>query len=86
MILKLKSKYEIVTLYFHVQLDCVENDVAKALEDSDLALILTEHNEYKDLIKYVPNNMKQAIIFDTKNIVNQDDSVTYYNFNNVFDI
>lgn len=84
--LKIKSDFEVIAQDSHVQLDWVENDIAKALEDSDLALILTDHNEYKELIKYVPNNMKQAIIFDTKNIVNHDDSVTYYNFNNVFDI
>ncbi|KYH13846.1 nucleotide sugar dehydrogenase [Staphylococcus kloosii] len=84
--LKLKSKYEVVAQDSHVKLDWVENDIQKSLVDSDLALILTDHYEYKDLIEYIPNNMKQAIIFDTKNIVNHDNSVIYYNFNNVFDI
>ncbi|OOV76422.1 nucleotide sugar dehydrogenase [Mammaliicoccus fleurettii] len=82
--LKLKSKYEVVAQDSHVQLDWVENDITKALENSDLALVLTDHNEYKDLANYVNGTMKQNIVFDTKNIVENTEEIKYYNFNNIY--
>lgn len=82
--LKLKSKYEVVAQDSHVQLDWVENDITKALENSDLALVLTDHNEYKELANYVKGTMKQNIVFDTKNIVENTEEIKYYNFNNIY--
>lgn len=82
--LKLKSKYEVVAQDSHVQLDWVENDITKALENSDLALVLTDHNEYKELANYVNGIMKQNIVFDTKNIVGNTEEIKYYNFNNIY--
>ena len=82
--LKLKSKYEVVAQDSHVQLDWVENDITKALENSDLALVLTDHNEYKELANYVNGTMKQNIVFDTKNIVGNTEEIKYYNFNNIY--
>lgn len=82
--LKLKSKYEVVAQDSHVQLDWVENDITKALENSDLALVLTDHNEYKELANYVNGTMKQNIVFDTKNIVENTEESKYYNFNNIY--
>lgn len=82
--LKLKSKYEVVAQDSHVQLDWVENDITKALENSDLALVLTDHNEYKELANYVNGTMKQNIVFDTKNIVENTEEIKYYNFNNIY--
>lgn len=84
--LKLKSEFEVVAQDSHVHLDWVENDIEKALNDSDLALVLTDHNEYKNISVEVLSAMKNKVIFDTKNIVNSDDSVTYYNFNNIYEI
>lgn len=82
--LKLKSKYEVVAQDSYVQLDWVENDITKALENSDLALVLTDHNEYKELANYVNGTMKQNIVFDTKNIVGNTEEIKYYNFNNIY--
>lgn len=82
--LKLKSKYEVVAQDSHVQLDWVENDIKNALENSDLALVLTDHNEYKELANYVNGTMKQNIVFDTKNIVENTEEIKYYNFNNIY--
>ncbi|WP_239751710.1 nucleotide sugar dehydrogenase [Mammaliicoccus sp. H-M34] len=82
--LKLKSEYEVVAQDSHVQLDWVENDIKKALENSDLALVLTDHNEYKELANYVNGTMKQNIVFDTKNIVGNTEEIKYYNFNNIY--
>ncbi|PTK07589.1 nucleotide sugar dehydrogenase, partial [Mammaliicoccus sciuri] len=63
--LKLKSNYEVVAQDSHVQLDWVENNIEKSLENSDLALVLTDHNEYKELAKFVSGTMKQNVVFDT---------------------
>ncbi|MGW7834705.1 nucleotide sugar dehydrogenase [Staphylococcus xylosus] len=82
--LKLKSKYEVVAQDSHVQLDWVENDIKKALKNSDLALVLTDHNEYKELANYLHGTMKQNVLLDTKNIVENTEEIKYYNFNNIY--
>lgn len=84
--LKLKSNYEVVAQDSHVQLEWVENDIEKSLENSDLALVLTDHNEYKELAKFVSGTMNQNVVFDTKNIVENVDTIKYYNFNNIYSI
>ncbi|MFZ4847486.1 UDP binding domain-containing protein, partial [Enterococcus casseliflavus] len=48
------------------------SDVAQieaALTDSDLALILCDHDAFKDIAPAAIQAMKQKIVFDTKNIV-----------------
>lgn len=41
-----------------------------AVKDSDLVLVLTDHNEYKDMnLKAMANLMRRPVLFDTKNIV-----------------
>lgn len=84
--LKLKSEFEVIAQDSHVQLDWVEQDIEKALKNSDLAIILTDHDEYKNIVQYIQNSMNKKIVFDTKNIVSPTNLITYYNFNNVFDI
>lgn len=84
--LKLKSEYEVVAQDSHVQLDWIENDIKKALKNSDLALVLTDHNEYKELANYLHGTMRQNILFDTKNIVENTEEIKYYNFNNIYSI
>ncbi|WP_436875592.1 nucleotide sugar dehydrogenase [Mammaliicoccus sciuri] len=82
--LKLKSKFEVIAQDSHVHLDWVENDIEKSLENSDLALVLTDHNEYKDLANYVNGTMSQNVVFDTKNIVENKNAMKYFNFNNLY--
>lgn len=84
--LKLKSNYEVVAQDSHVQLEWVENDIEKSLKNSDLALVLTDHNEYKELAKFVSGTMKQNIVFDTKNIVGNTKDIQYYNLNNLYEV
>ncbi|QPW15762.1 nucleotide sugar dehydrogenase [Mammaliicoccus sciuri] len=84
--LKLKSNYEVVAQDSHVQLDWVENNIEKSLENSDLALVLTDHNEYKELAKFISGTMKQNVVFDTKNIVVNTKDIQYYNFNNLYQL
>lgn len=53
----------------HVELDFVEKDIKKATKDSSLVLILTDHSEFKSFDDSEFENMKNKIIFDTKNVV-----------------
>ncbi|STY43593.1 Uncharacterised protein [Listeria grayi] len=50
---------------------------------SDLALVLTDHKEYKELNKYVTEDI---VVFDTKNIVDEVGIDHYYNFNSISEI
>lgn len=84
--LKLKSNYEVVAQDSHVKLDWVENDIKTALNNSDLALVLTDHNEYKNLNDFIHEGMNQVVIFDTKNIVENTKNIQYYNFNNLYEL
>lgn len=45
-------------------------DLETAVKNSDLVLVLTDHNEYKDMdLKSIANLMRRPVLFDTKNIV-----------------
>jgi len=59
-----------------------------ALYNSDMLLVLTDHNEFKKLdLKYVSSLMNKAIIIDTKNCIeNVPDDVSYYNFGNLHEL
>ena len=68
----------------HVKLEWVEKDIQKAVEDSSLVLVLSDHSEFKKLTDQDFNSMRDKIIFDTKNIINENISgVEYYNFGNI---
>lgn len=81
--LKRETDFEIVAQDSHVNLDWVEADIKKALTGSDLALVLTDHKEYKELNKYVTEDI---VVFDTKNIVDEAEIDHYYNFNSISEI
>ena len=45
-------------------------DLETAVKDSDLVLVLTDHNEYKEMnLKMISSLMRRPVLFDTKNIV-----------------
>ncbi|STY75978.1 UDP-glucose 6-dehydrogenase tuaD [Macrococcoides caseolyticum] len=69
----------------HVKKSFVEEDIAKAVEDSSLILVLSDHNEFKDLDN-VAQSMKDNIILDTKNIVTTHDNYQYFNMGNLYQI
>ncbi|GAE92463.1 UDP-glucose dehydrogenase [Gracilibacillus boraciitolerans JCM 21714] len=48
-ILHAKPEYDVVAYDPHVKLSFVEKDLEKALDGSDIVLILADHNEFKDL-------------------------------------
>ena len=61
-------------------------DFDEATKDSSLILILTDHNQFKDLDYETMNkNMKTKIIFDTKNIIKDvPEDVTLINYGNLY--
>ncbi|GGM32346.1 UDP-N-acetyl-D-mannosamine dehydrogenase [Paraliobacillus quinghaiensis] len=83
---KLKSKihYEVVAYDPHVKLDFVEKDFEKALSKSDLVLILSDHDEFKEL-DIDNNKMNTPLVLDTKNIVKViNKEITYINYGNLY--
>ncbi|UOK57871.1 nucleotide sugar dehydrogenase [Bacillus sp. OVS6] len=58
-----------------------------AVKNAECILVLTDHNEFKQLDEQVIiNNAKRAVIFDTRNCVNvQSKDINYYNFNNLYE-
>ncbi|KIH71447.1 nucleotide sugar dehydrogenase [Salinicoccus roseus] len=68
----------------HVKMDWVEQDIKKAVEDSSLVLVLSDHTEFKELTDEDFSTMKNKYIFDTKNVVkNNFKEVKYYNYGNI---
>jgi len=69
----------------HVEAEFVEKDMQVAVKDSDLIVILSDHNEFKQLPYQQLDGMKHKRIFDTKNVVaNVPESFDYINFGNLY--
>ncbi|MCM3742053.1 nucleotide sugar dehydrogenase [Oceanobacillus luteolus] len=84
-ILKEKSQYDVVAYDPHVELDFVEKDLEKALDGSSLVLILSDHNEFKELTDEAFNKMSVKQVFDTKNVVKEhSEDITYINYGNLY--
>jgi len=83
--LKAQGNYEIRAFDPHVQLDWVYEDVEKAVENSDLIVILADHNEFKMMNWDKLSKMNAKRIFDTKNVVqNAHGDFEYINFGNLY--
>ncbi|WP_295617950.1 nucleotide sugar dehydrogenase [uncultured Methanobrevibacter sp.] len=61
-------------------------DLDEATKDSSMVLILTDHNEFKELdYDLLSKNMKSKIIFDTKNIIKETpEDIVLINFGNLY--
>ncbi|WBF52144.1 nucleotide sugar dehydrogenase [Macrococcoides canis] len=84
-----ESKYEVVAFDPHVNQEFVEKDMATAVKDSDLVLILSDHSEFKQLTDADFEGMRNKYILDTKNVVKTKDEfkeVKYYNFGNLYNL
>lgn len=81
--LKENTEYEVVAQDSHVKREWIVNDIEIAVRDSDLVLILTDHDEYKEISNVLIKNMESPLVFDTKNIIKDNSSLKYYNFNNI---
>ena len=83
--LNARSEYDVVAYDPHVNLSFVEKDLEKALNGSDLVLILSDHNEFKALTSDHYEKMNTPQVFDTKNVVQEHaDNIQYINFGNLY--
>lgn len=83
-LLRNQGNYEVRAFDPHVNKEFVEKNMEEAIKDSDLVVVLTDHNEFKEmnLDKFI--TMKNARILDTKNVVtNKVDGVQYINLGNL---
>lgn len=84
-LLKEANQYEVKAYDPHVKEDFVLNDIEEATTDSDLIVILSDHSEFKELDYQVISKMRNKVIFDTKNIVqNRSEVFDYINFGNLY--
>ncbi|MBW0762655.1 nucleotide sugar dehydrogenase [Mammaliicoccus lentus] len=71
----------------HVNLEFIEKDINKAVENSSIVLILSDHSEFKYLSDRDFKSMKDKIILDTKNIVKSEfNEVLYFDYGNLYEI
>lgn len=83
-LLKSTGNYEVRAFDPHVDQEWVIDDVEVATKNSDLILILTDHNEFKQLDYNLLASMSTKQIFDTKNVVlNRESDFDYINFGNL---
>ncbi|MDE1376572.1 UDP binding domain-containing protein, partial [Bacillus licheniformis] len=76
--------YEVRAYDPHVKKDFVFADIEEAVDHSDLILILSDHDEFKELDWSHLTKMSTKQIFDTKNIVkNRSNDFKYINFGNL---
>ena len=61
-------------------------DFDEAIKDSSLILILSDHNQFKELdFDSIRKNMKTGLIFDTKNIIKDvPEDITLINYGNLY--
>lgn len=84
-ILHAKPQYEVVAYDPHVKLSFVEKDLEKALDGSDIVLILSDHNEFKALTSDHYAKMNTPQVFDAKNVVKEyTDDINYMNYGNLY--
>lgn len=77
---------EIVAYDPFVDREFVEKDIEITLRDTDLILVLSDHDCFKDISVDKTNLMRNKVIFDTKNVVKSfSDGTTLINLGNVYD-
>ena len=83
--LQAQSDFEVRAYDPHVKEEWVMKDFDQAVKDSDLIVILSDHDEFKQFSDSMLANMSNKRIFDTKNVVKvlpQD--VNYMNYGNLY--
>lgn len=76
----------------HVQQENITiklHSLEEALQDADLAVILTDHGEFKNLLTQNElRGMKKKVFLDTKKVVIpvENTDINVYNFNNIYEI
>lgn len=83
--LKLQSKFEVRAYDPHVKAAWIMKDLHEAVKDSDLIVILSDHDEFKQIETSALMDMANKRIFDTKNIVQRlPEMMDYINFGNLY--
>lgn len=83
-LLRKESHLNVVAHDPYVKMDWVESDVKEAVKDSSLVLVLSDHTEFKNMSEKEFSTMKDKVIFDTKNVMDDDfKDVQYYNYGNI---
>ena len=84
---KLSSDYDILIHDPHIENPNYLN-FNEVIKDSDLILVLCDHDEFKNLdYDLIKNSMKNPIIFDTKNIIKEVPSeIKLYNYGNLYEL
>lgn len=79
--------YEISIHDPHIKNDNYK-DLKTATQDANLIVILSDHNEFKNLnYNIIKENMKKPIIFDTKNIIKKaPEGIKLYNYGNLYEL
>ncbi|MGE8206963.1 nucleotide sugar dehydrogenase [Heyndrickxia sp. NPDC080065] len=84
-LLKEQGNYEIRCYDPHVIHPLVEKDINEAVQDSNLIVVLTDHDEFKELNFQQMTSMAHKRIFDTKNIIKvRDEDFEYIHFGNLY--
>jgi UDP-N-acetyl-D-mannosaminuronic acid dehydrogenase len=83
--LQAQGKYDVRAYDPHVSEDFVIENIEDAVSGSDLIVVLTDHNEFKEIKPEELKGMAHKRIFDTKNVVGMiPTEVEYYNFGNLY--
>lgn len=75
-LLKKQKKFNFTIFDPHVEMAEVEKNFDVAIEGSDLLVVLTDHDEFKNINDRMLSNMNQKIVFDTKNIFEVNSKIT----------
>ncbi len=83
--LKFEGRYGVKAYDPHVNSRLVTKDIREAAADSDLIVVLTDHDEFKELDFSQLSGMATKRMFDTKNVVqNRSEVFQYINFGNLY--
>jgi UDP-N-acetyl-D-mannosaminuronic acid dehydrogenase len=56
----------------------------EAIENADICLVLSDHDEFKDLdFDFINKKMRNSMIFDTKNIIEPNEKIKIINYTNI---
>ncbi len=83
--LKFEGRYGVKAYDPHVNSRLVMKDIREAVAHSDLIVVLTDHDEFKELDFSQLSGMATKRMFDTKNVVqNRSEAFQYINFGNLY--
>ncbi|WP_088815941.1 MULTISPECIES: nucleotide sugar dehydrogenase [Listeria] len=81
------SGYRVTAYEPHIEADFIEPSLDVALEDADLVLVLADHSAFKNLGDADFSKTNQAIVMDTKNILElYKNEKNYFNLGNLFEL